>query len=61
MGLFTSSKTDKAIAEHRAARRELDQVARRDRRRGIRHETPAFLKANQRVIEAEKNLPWWRR
>lgn len=51
-------KQDKkdAIREHKAARAELERVSKRDR-----EETDAYLVANQRVIDAEKNVPWYRR
>ncbi|RAN92673.1 hypothetical protein GAR05_06165 [Micromonospora saelicesensis] len=45
-----------AIKEHKDARAELERVSRRDRA-----ETDAFLDANDRVIAAEKNVPWYRR
>ncbi len=45
-----------AVAEHKAAREELARVS-----AGIRTETPEYLAANARVIETEKNVPWWRR
>ena len=50
-----------AIAEHKAARRALDAIAERDKRTGNREETPEYLAANRRVIETEKNVPWYRR
>lgn len=52
------SKDEKkaAIREHKAARRELERISRRDR-----YESDAYLDANSRVIKAEKNIPWWRR
>ncbi|MDM4720128.1 hypothetical protein QTQ03_26545 [Micromonospora sp. WMMA1363] len=52
------SKDEKkaAIQRHRDARRELDRVSRKSR-----DVTPEYLAANRRVIDAEKNVPWWRR
>jgi hypothetical protein len=56
------AKNDKAAkAEMKAARRALDELADRDRRARIREETPEYWAANQRVIDAEKNVSWWRR
>lgn len=56
------AKNDKAAkAEMKAARRQLDAVAERDKRTGNRDETSEYLAANSRVIEAEKNVSWWRR
>lgn len=46
-----------ARAELRAARRELERLARRYEAA----EDAAFLAANDRVIAAEKRLPWWKR
>lgn len=50
-----------AIEEHKAARRDLDRIAARDKRTGNREVTPEYLNANRRVLDAEKNIPWWRR
>ena len=62
----TSQEKRAAVAEFRAARRELAAVyeqdkttAKRERRR--MEETPAYWAANDRVAEAEKHVPWWRR
>ncbi len=44
------------LDEYRAARADLDRISRRDRT-----ETDAYLAANDRVAEAERNVPWWRR
>ena len=43
------------------ARRALDAIAARDRRTGNQEETPEYLAANRRVIDAEENVSWWRR
>jgi hypothetical protein len=61
------AKNDEAARrEMKAARRELDDVheaelkaAKREKRKP--QETPAYWRANDRVIAAEKNVPWWRR
>lgn len=45
-----------AIKEHKAARKNLERVSSK-----IREETPEYLAANDRVIAAEKDIPWWRR
>ena len=56
------AKNDAAAKrEMKDARRTLDELAERDIRAGIRDETPEYLAANRRVIEAEKNVSWWRR
>lgn len=45
-----------ARQEYKTARRDLERVSQRDRR-----ETDAYLRANDRVIQAERNISWWRR
>ncbi|WP_433530365.1 hypothetical protein ACQPYA_30070 [Micromonospora sp. CA-263727] len=52
------SKDEKraAIREHKAAREDLARVSSKSR-----DVTPEYLAANRRVLDAEKNLPWWRR
>lgn len=50
-----------AKQEMKDARRALDNLAERDIKAGIRDETPEYLAANRRVIDAEKNVSWWRR
>jgi hypothetical protein len=47
-----------AIEQHKAARRELERVSRKTPRG---HITDEFVKANSKVIAAEKNISWWRR
>jgi hypothetical protein len=49
-------KTDpKALKEYQDAKAALNKLPTRDT------EDAAYLKANQRVIDAEKQIPWWRR
>jgi hypothetical protein len=62
---FMSEQTRAARAALRAARADLDRVAEQDAE-GYRWyqevpESDEFLAANDRVIEAEKALPWWKR
>jgi hypothetical protein len=52
----------------REARNDLERVSRADGKRhraaggrGNVPESDAYLAANDRVIDAEKALPWWRR
>lgn len=45
-----------AIANHQAAKAELERVSKRDRA-----ETDAYLAANSEVAETVKHVPWWRR
>ncbi|WP_433169923.1 hypothetical protein [Kribbella sp. CA-247076] len=50
-----------AVAEFVAADRALAENAIRELDAGIRHETPEFWAANDRVCDAELALPWWSR
>jgi hypothetical protein len=50
-----------AMSEYRNARAALNRLSDRDKRRGVHEETPAYLRANRRVLDAEKNVPFWRR
>ena len=57
---------NKAIEEHKEARRDLQDVYRRDikaaKKAGRRlEETPEYLAANNRVHETEQHVPWYRR
>lgn len=47
--------TSEARTEYREAKTELAQVAKRDR-----DETDDYLAANDRVVQAEQQLPRWR-
>ncbi len=51
-----SKNKKQARDEHKNAKAELERVSKRDRA-----ETDAYLKANKRVAETEKHVPWWRR
>ena len=52
-----------AVREYKAAHRELEDVAAKDRHQKNREETPDFWWANDRATKAAQNpnLPWWRR
>jgi hypothetical protein len=52
--MATRQERKAAAAELRAARAELERVSRRDR-----EETEDYFRANARVVEAEKHVPWW--
>jgi hypothetical protein len=45
----------------KAAKQELAKLSAKERKAGIRHETAAYRKANERVAAAEKSVSWWRR
>ena len=55
--------TDKkaAVARYKAALAALHANQEREEAAGIREETPEFLRLNQDVLDAEKDVPWWRR
>jgi hypothetical protein len=53
MAKQTKAERDAALREYRAARQALD--ANKDKT-----ETDRYLRANQRVIDAEKGVPWYR-
>jgi hypothetical protein len=56
------AKNDKAAKqEMKSSRKALDDLGDRQRKAGIRDENPEYWAANGRVIEAEKNVSWWRR
>lgn len=56
------AKNDAAAkAEMKAARRALDDLDARERRAKVKDETPEYWAANDRVIEAEQNVSWYRR
>lgn len=50
-----------AIEAHRTARQDLEEYGDHQRERGDHYETDEYLRLNQRVIDAEANVPWWRR
>lgn len=55
------AKNEAAKAEMKAARRNLDDIAEQAKRTGNREETPEYLAANRRVIDAERHVSWWQR
>lgn len=50
-----------ANEEYKAAHRQLEAVAKRDKRTGNREETPEYWAANARATEAAKHVSWWKR
>lgn len=43
------------------AKGRLAEVTAADEKAGRHYETDEYLDANAAVVEAEKNVPWWRR
>lgn len=54
-------KSSQAVADHKAARRALADNAAREKAAGVTEETDTYLALNERVIETEKHVPWYRR
>lgn len=50
-----------AIAAHKAAKRALHANQRAEVAAGITEETDIYLELNDRVLEAEQHVPWYRR
>lgn len=50
-----------AIDRYRAARQALRDNQRAEQAAGIDYETDEYLQLNAAVVEAEKNIPGWRR
>ncbi|MGA5035117.1 hypothetical protein ACPB8P_31805 [Streptomyces cellulosae] len=61
MGLFSKTPEEKAaIAEMKAADRRLNENSDRERRAGIRHETPEYQRLNAAANEAAAKVSWLR-
>lgn len=54
-------KDRKAIADHKAAKAALRANQRAEIEAGVTEETDTFLALNDRVLETEKHVPWYRR
>lgn len=50
-----------AVAAHKAAKKALHNNQRADEAAGIHEETDIYLALNDRVLETEKDVPWYRR
>ena len=50
-----------AVEQHRAYRKALNQNGERERKRGVDDETGTYHQLNSAVIDAERDVPWWRR
>ncbi|MEU9498171.1 hypothetical protein [Streptomyces sp. NPDC048196] len=55
------SSSDSAVSAHKAALKALHDNQRAEQAAGIREETDTYRELNSRVLEAEKNVPWYRR
>lgn len=68
MGKRSKGETREAVKAYKAARKALNDnyerelgEARAKGRKYIGEETDEYLRLNRAVVEAEKNVPWWRR
>ncbi|MEV4861470.1 hypothetical protein [Streptomyces ossamyceticus] len=60
MGLFSKTPEEKAaIAEMKAADKALNANSDRERRAGIRHETPEYQRLNAAANEAAAKVSFW--
>lgn len=48
------------IIRHKASKEALEQFSERERRRGNHDESPTYNQLNAGVIDAERDVPWWR-
>lgn len=61
MSVFRPTAEEKAdIATLKEAQRRLDENSARERRVGIRDETPEYVRLNHQVEEAAKKVSRWR-
>ena len=61
MGLFKKTAEEKAaITEMKAADRRLNENSNRERRAGIRDETPEYLRLNGEANKAAAKVSWLR-
>lgn len=56
-----NEQTKAAIAKLKAAREALHANSDRETAAGIREGTPEYQRLNKAVIDAEKDVAWWRR
>lgn len=60
MGLFKKTSEEKAaISEMKAADRRLNENTNRERRAGIREETPEYQRLNGAANDAAAKVSWW--
>jgi hypothetical protein len=60
MGFFRRTEDEKAAAaEWKTAKAALDANAERERKAGIRDETPEYMVLNAAADAAAKKAPWW--
>ncbi|MGW3272553.1 hypothetical protein ACWDFH_13915 [Streptomyces kronopolitis] len=55
------SSNNDAVSAHKAALKALHDNQRAEIATGIREETDTYRELNNRVLETEKHVPWYRR
>lgn len=50
-----------AVQKLKAAKAALRNNAAAERKAGVTVETDTYVELNSKVVEAEKDVPWWRR
>ena len=50
-----------AVAKYKTALAALHANSEREEAAGIREETPEYQRLNKAVLDAEKDVSWWRR
>jgi hypothetical protein len=62
MGFFKRTEDEKAAAaEWKTAKAALDDNSARERKAGVRDETPEYMVLNACADAAARNAPWWAR
>lgn len=54
-------KSSPEVETYQAAKQALHANQREEKKAGIREETDTYVALNTAVVEAEKNVPWYRR
>jgi hypothetical protein len=54
-------KSSPEIATHKAAKKALLNNQRSEKAAGVTEETDTYVALNTAVVQAEKNVPWYRR
>jgi len=54
-------KSSPAVESYKAAKKDLHNNQRAEKKAGIREETDTYVALNEAVLKAEKNVPWYRR
>lgn len=61
MAFRIRSESRVAVAEYKAARDAQIKLQESQQRRGVKDETPAYVKANDRTNAAAERVSWFRR